>query len=389
MKTAGVMIVVGVVLVATGGVLPHSAVHPPGGAPWFVAAPGSPYAVGKQPAAVSVGDVNGDGKADAVVANTGGDNVTVLLGDGLGGFRSAPDSPFAAGPKPHLIVPGDVNGDGKLDCAVTEHDSTEGRVFLGKGDGRFERAPRSPFVAHSGKPHNHGLSLADVNRDGRLDIVTSNQDDNSVSVLLGDGKGGFAPATGSPFRVGGSPYPHALGDVNSDGNTDIVTPNVRGNSMSVLLGDGKGGFRAAAGSPVQVPTRPYYAGLGDVNGDGKLDAVLSHDDVNFVSVLLGDGRGGFHAAPSSPIDLGVRGWRILLRDLNGDRRLDLITSSGFAGVIVMAGDGRGGFSPAPGSPYPTGRGPWSLDVGDVNGDGKLDVVTANNEANSVTVLLGK
>jgi hypothetical protein len=126
-----------------------------------------------------------------------------------------------------------------------------------------------------------------------------------------------------------------------------------------------------------------------VNNDGKLDAVLSHDDVNFVSVLLGDGRGGFQAAPSSPVDLGARGWRILLRDLNSDRRLDLVTSSGLAGVTVMVGDGRGGFSQAPGSPYLTGRGPWSLDIGDLNGDGKLDVVTANNEANSVTVLLGK
>jgi len=376
-------------LIAVGAALLHSAVHPPGGAPWFVAAPGSPYAVGKQPAAVSIGDVNGDGKADAVVANTGGDNMMVLLGDGLGGFRNAPDSPFAAGPKPHLIVLGDVNGDGKLDCAVTEHDSTEVRVFLGKGDGRFEGAPRSPFVAHSAKPHNHGLSLADVNRDGRLDIITSNQDDNSVSVLLGDGKAGFAPTTGSPFRVGASPYPHALGDVNGDGNPDIVTPNVRGNTLSVLLGDGKGGFRPAAGSPVQVPARPYYAGLGDVNGDGKLDVVLSHDDVNFVSVLLGDGRGGFRPAPSSPVDLGARGSKILLRDLSRDGRLDLVISSGFVGVIVMAGDGRGGFSRVPGSPYATGRGSWNMDVGDLNGDGKLDVVTANNEANSVTVLLGK
>lgn len=388
MRTAGARIT-GLVLVAVGGTLLGTAAHPSSGAPLFVAAPGSPFAVGRQPAGVAIGDLNGDGKPDAVVANSGSDNATVLLGDGRGGFREAPDSPFSAGPKPHLVVLGDVNGDGKLDCAVTEHDSTEVRVFLGKGDGRFERAPGPPFIAHSGKPHNHGLSFADVNRDGRLDLITSNQDDNSVSVLLGDGKGGFAPAPGSPFPVGRSPYPHAIGDVNGDGNPDIVAPNVRGSSMSVLLGDGKGGFRAAGGSSVQVPARPYHAGLGDVNGDGKLDAVLSHDDVNFVSVLLGDGRGGFRPTPSSPVDLGARGSKILLRDLNGDGRLDLVSSSGFVGVIVMAGDGRGGFSRVPGSPYATGHGSWNMDVGDLNGDGRLDVVTANNEANSVTVLLGK
>jgi hypothetical protein len=389
MRIYGVTAVVSVGL-AIGGGMPHPTAAPASsGAPWFVSAPGSPFAVGKQPTAVAVGEVNGDGKADALVTNTDDDNVTVLLGDGKGGFRNAPGSPFASGPKPHLIVLGDVNGDGKLDCAVTEHDSAEVRVFLGKGDGRFERAPRSPFMAHTGKAHNHGLSFADVNRDGKPDLVTSNQEDNSVSVLLGDGKGGFAPAAGSPFPVGNSPYPHAIGDVNGDGNPDILSPNVRGNSMSVLLGDGHGGFRTAAGSPVRTPARPYHAGLGDVNGDGKLDAALSHDDVSFVSVWLGDGRGGFHPAPSSPVDLGARGSKILLRDLNRDGRLDMVVSSGFVGVIVMAGDGRGGFSRAPGPPYATGRGSWNMDVGDLNGDGKLDLVTANNEADSITVLLGR
>ena len=388
MRTAGVITVAGLALVAVGVALLHSAAPSQRGAGLSVPATGSPHAVGKQPAAVSIGDVNGDRKADTVVANTGGDNITVLLGGGLGGFRNAPDSPFAGGPKPHLIVLGDVNGDSKLDCAVTEHDSTEVRVFLGKNDGRFERAPRSPFVAHSGKPHNHGLSLADVNRDGRLDIITSNQDDNSVSVLLGDGDGGFAPATGSPFRVGASPYPHALGDVNGDGNPDIVTPNVRGNSMSVLLGDGKGGFRAAPGSPYHVEMRPYHAELGYVNGDKHLDAVVTHDDITLVSVLLGDGRGGFLAAPASPADTRWRGGKVMLRDVNGDGRTDLITCTG-GSVIVLRGDGHGGFTPAPGSPYATPGGSWGMDMGDFNGDGKLDVVTANNEANSLTVLLGK
>lgn len=354
----------------------------------FHPAPGSPISVGTQPSTVVLGDVNGDGKLDILTANSRSNDVTVLLGDGHAGFRPAAGSPFAAGAHPHLLALGDVNGDRKLDLAVTEHDSNEVRLFLGAGDGQFRVAPGSPFATGTGKPHNHGLSFADVNADGKLDIVTSNQNAKSVSVLLGDGKGGFTAASGSPFSAGGSPYPHAIGDVNGDGAPDIVTPNVQENSMGVLLGDGKGSFRMVPGAPYRVAFRPFYAALADVNGDGHLDAVLSHDDITLLSVLLGDGKGGFSAAPGSPVDLRARGSKILLRDANGDGRLDLITSA-MNGVHVLLGDGRGGFAPAPGSPFPAGRGPWGLDAGDLNGDGRLDIVTANYESNSVTVLLGR
>lgn len=381
-RIGGCLAAIGLSLLLQAGAVPPSSTL-------FTEAPGSPLAVGSQPAAVAVGDENSDGKLDAIVANSGSDNVSVLLGDGRGGFRNAPQSPFAAGPKPHLVVLGDVNGDGALDLAVTEHDSNEVRVFLGLGDGRFRVARGSPFVAlRSARPDNHGLTFTDVNHDGKLDITTSNQNDKSVSVLLGDGKGGFAPAPGSPFAVGGTPYPHALGDLNEDGALDIVTPNVQENSMGVLLGDGKGGFRAAPGSLYHVEIRPYHAELGDVNGDKHLDAVLTHDDITLVSVLLGDGHGGFRAAPASPADTRRRGGKVMLRDVNGDGQTDLITCAG-GSVIVMLGDGRGGFTPAPGSPYATPGGSWGMDMGDFNGDGKLDIVTANSAGNSVTVLLGR
>jgi hypothetical protein len=354
----------------------------------FQPAPGSPIAVGTQPTGITIADVNGDGKLDILTANSRSNDVIVLLGDGRAGFRPAPGSPFAAGPHPHLLALGDVNGDQKLDLAVTEHDSNEVRLFFGSGDGRFRVAPGSPFATGTGKPHNHGLSFADVNADGKLDIVTSNQNAKSVSALLGDGKGSFTASAGSPFSAGGSPYPHAIGDINGDGAPDIITPNVQENTMGVLLGDGKGGFRMAPGAPIRVAFRPYHSALADVNGDGHLDAVLSHDDITLLSVLLGDGNGGFSAARGSPVDLRARGGMILLRDANGDGLLDIIISS-INGVHVLLGDGRGGFAPAPGSPFPAGRGPWSLGADDLNGDGKLDIVTANSESNSVTVLLGR
>jgi hypothetical protein len=361
------------------------------GKPLFEPAPGSPMAVGSGPADVVLGDVNGDARLDILTANTQSNNVSVLLGDGKGGFRAAPGSPFDAGPKPHLVALGDVNGDGAPDLAVTEHDSNDVRLFLGTGEGRFRPAPGSPFAAlRNARPHNHGLSLRDLDGDGRLDIVTSNQDDNSVSVLFGDGKGGFAPAPGSPFAVGASPYPHAISDVNGDGRADIVTPNVRDHTLTVLLGDGHGGFAPAAGSPLATGhRRPFYVALGDVDGDARLDALVSHDDVTLVSVWLGDGKGGFRKAAASPVDIGHMGWKLVLADYNRDGKLDF--AAGVLGnrVVVMLGDGRGGFTPAPGSPLAAGRGPWGVAAGDVNGDGKVDLVAANDEDGSVSVFLGR
>jgi hypothetical protein len=353
----------------------------------FTPATGFQLNIGSRPNDIAIGDWNKDGKLDIVTCNAG-DTVTVLLGNSRGGFTPAPGSPL--GVAAHLIAAGDVNNDRNLDLALTHHDSFGVIVLLGTGDGKFAAAPGSPFTAHEGtKPHNHGLALNDLNSDGNLDITTSNQDDNSVSVLLGNGRGGFTAASGSPFAVGRAPYPHAVGDVNGDGKLDIVTPNVGSNNVTVLLGDGRGGFIAAAGSPYAVASRPYYIAIGDVSGDAKPDLVTTHDDINQMTTLLGDGRGGFTAAPASPFDLGRRAYKLVTTDINGDARADLIIGTEASdSVAVLLSNERGGYTPAAGSPYKAGRNP-RVAIGDVNGDGKPDIITANNGSGDITVLLGK
>lgn len=380
-------LVICALMVLTPNCSAHSLRDAPSQQSLFTPAPGFPLNLGSRPNDIAVGDWNKDGKLD-IATCTDANTVIILLGNGRGGFTPAPNSPINVAA--HIIAAGDVNNDGNIDLALTHHDSFGVVVLLGTGDGKFAAAPGSPFIAHQGaKAHNHGLALNDLNSDGNLDITTSNQNDNSVSVLLGNGRGSFAPASGSPFAVGRAPYPHAVGDVNKDGNLDIVTPNVGSGNVTVLLGNGRGSFTAAASSPYKVESRPYYVVVGDVSGDGKPDIVTTHDDINLMSALLGDGRGGFSLAPGSPFDVGRRAYKLVGFDVNRDARMDLIIGTESSdSVTVLLSNVVGGFIPAAGSPFAAGRNP-RVAVGDVNGDGKADIITANNGSSDINVLYGK
>jgi hypothetical protein len=226
-----------------------------------------------------------------------------------------------------------------------------------------------------------------VNGDGFLDVETSNNNGNSVSVLLGDGRGGFRAAPGSPFRVGRAPYPLAVGDFDLDGKPDVATPDVQGDTVTVLLGDGRGSFAAAPGSPYRVDHRPYYAAAVRVNADRAPDLVVSHDDISTVTVLLNDGRGRFPT--SRKFDAGGQTWKIHAADFDRDGRTDLVMGLAPSSVCIFLGDGAGNFRRAPGSPIAVGRGPWGIAIGDLNGDRRTDVVTANSNDGTMSVLLAR
>jgi hypothetical protein len=348
---------------------------------------------------VALGALDGDRKLDLVAACGQDKAVTVLLGQGDGRFRAARGSPVKMADGPGDMVLGDLNGDSKTHLVVAHHDSYGVTLFLGDGRGGFALAPSSPVIMKEGRhPHTHGLNAGDLNGDGNLDLVAVNSDpDNDVSVALGDGRGGFTRAPGSPFAVGPSPYPGALGDLDGDGRLDIVAtatdpadrkvePSAN-RELTVLFGDGRGGFRRG-----RVPLRtaqPWFVAVADVTGDRKSDLVATHAERSSkLTVLLGDGRGAFAEAAASPFDLGHAAWHVAVEDADRDGKADVVAAA-HEGVRVMLGDGKGGFKPAPGSPFPAGKGAWRLAVGDVNGDGKPDVVTSNLESDSVTILLAQ
>lgn len=359
----------------------------------------APIAVGPMAGEPATGDLNKDGFLDIVIPcgtccgsapSPMSGHVQVLMGNGRGVFTTAPDSPIKIGSSARKVALGDANGDGKLDIFVAQHDSYDVVVLLGDGRGGFKPAASSPVVAASGpRPHTHDISAADIDGDGRLDLLTTNANDNTISALLGDGRGGFAQAPGSPFRAGRHPYDVVTTcDVNNDGKLDLVTPNLAGNAVMVMLGDGKGRFAEAAGAPFAVQTRPGYVAVGDLNRDGKPDIVATHDDYPIVAVLLGNGLGAFRATPESPLKPSFAVWGVAIGDVNGDGTSDLVCGSQMDdGIAILLGDGRGGFTESSVPAPRAGKISNYVALADFNSDGKLDIVATSYGSGEVTVFL--
>ena len=154
--------------------------------------------------------------------------------------------------------------------------------------------------------------------------------------------------------------------------------------MTLLLSDGKGGL-----SPHQLPIRtgePWFAAIADLNHDAKADIVATHHELNALTVMIGDGRGGFTEANGSPSDFGISLFELVIADVDGDRTMDVVATNGNS-IRVLSGDGRGGFRQS--ASIPVGPGAWRITAADVNADGAVDILTGNSESNSLSVLLGK
>ena len=248
------------------------------------------FPVGIHPAQVAVGDFNGDGKPDLVVSNVDSNTISVLLGNGDGTFQAAQSLPV--GLNPWYFALGDFNSDGILDLAVADYGCSQEchpspsntvLVLLGNGDGTFRPAPN--LTVGNGPA---GVAVADLNGDGKPDLVVANFDDNTLSVLLGNGDGTFRAAQ-TFGGVGPKPQTVAVGDFNGDGKPDLVAPNYGSNSISVLLGNGDGTFQAAQN--YLVDSAPVFVAVGDLNGDGKPDLAVADLHTFNISVLINNSGG--------------------------------------------------------------------------------------------------
>ena len=295
--------------------------------------------------AVRIADATGDGHLDVVVGGRDvrgrddfGAAVFLFAGDGSGGFAARRSIHVNGPPDVEDLAVGELTGDGVPDIAVVVDGSDKLIVLGGRGERRLTRLTQEPTA----------IALADVNRDGRLDALIqdgSDEEQNPGRVWLGNGRGGFT--AGGPFPSGGNLSPGAVhvADLNRDGLLDTVAQEFPDKAW-IGLGNGDGTFRQA---PALLGPR-YAVALGDLNGDGWLDAAGTDewDDSGSLKPYLG-GPNGWDPRPWWVDHRGF--FDADIADADGDGRSDVIASVGFDGAFdqplrgftVLFGDGQGGF----------------------------------------------
>ena len=330
--------------------------------------------VGTTPQSVAVGDFNGDGKQDLIVANSGSDSVTRYTGTGAGTFSASVN--YSVGTWPMVVAVGDFNNDGKDDAVTANYTTNNVSVLIGSGSGAFAAA-----VNYAVGTAPYAVGVGDFNGDGKLDIAAANGNSANISVLLGTGTGTFGAATN--FTTGTTPNSITVGDFNGDGKQDIAVANRGSNTVSIFIGNGAGSF--AAKVDFTVGSSPYTTSLGDFNGDGKQDIVTANGGTTTVSVLIGNGAGSFAAATNFSVGGGP--YFVTVGDVNGDGKQDLATANfSTNNVSVLTGDGAGNFGGL--TNYTVGTNPGSITLGDFNADGYQDFAVTNSSSANMSVRLG-
>ena len=293
----------------------------------FAAAGGSPFATGSGPSKAVVADFNADGRSDFAVSNYVSGTVSVLLAQPLGGWALEGGSPGAQGAA--AVAAADVNGDNRPDLLVPDYNAGGVTVLL--------RQPGGGFVAEAGKPatgaNPRDLAVADFNADGRPDTAVTNLGSGTVTVLLRQPGGGFAAESGSPIPVGTQPNGIVARDLNGDGRPDLAVANYGSDSVTVLLRQPGGGFAPDPASPVAVGDGPIGIVAPDVNGDGIPDLAVANNAAGTVSVLLRRAAGSYDPDAGSPIGLPANPSGVASGDVDADGRPDLVVTSDQANVL--------------------------------------------------------
>jgi type II/III secretion system protein/VCBS repeat protein len=359
------------------------------GAPVSTTFPETTFNVGNNPVALAARDFNGDGLPDIAVANQNGNSISILLNDNQGKFTQPATSPILLGKNetgpvaiasaalrsPTTAVPSPA-----ADLVIANSGSDTVSVLLGNGDGTFTEAPGSPFAV--GKQPS-AVVIADFNGDGNLDFAVANKGDNSISVFQGDGTGVFTPFPKSPFLlpnvVAGSesgPTATVMGNFRNQGKPDFAVVNENSNTVSILFASGDnlfdGTFTEATNSPITVGKTPVAIAAGDLNGDAVPDLAVVNQADNTATILLNNGDATFTQSAGSPLATATTPAGVVIANFTNGANNDLVVSNTGQGTIgIYVGLGAGTFAPR--FELNTPNGPSAIISADFNGDQLPDV----------------
>jgi len=323
---------------------------------------------------IALGDIDGDNDVDALVANYSS-ATDVWVNNGTGAFSAHPTAPSFGSTESERVVLGDLDNDGDLDAIVCKRYGPL-YVWLNDGTGVFTPHPTSPTF---GNDNPIDVVLGDLDADGDLDALLVNATTYAGSTWLNGGTGNFtAHPTVPTFGTFASGEGIAVGDIDGDGDLDAIIANTNGEAETVWVNGGSGNFSAHPTTPQFGADNSLSVALGDLDGDGDLDAIVGNVAA-FETVWRNDGSGNFSPHPTTPsFDAGYETRAIALGDIDGDGDLDAAFADWTGGsnpARIYRNDGAASFSPF--GNYQSG---YTADLGlaDLDGDGDLDMMTAHS-----------
>lgn len=345
-------------------------------------------AVGSLPSSIKAGQIDSDGKLDLVVVNRGNNNVSVLRNTSSIGLLSfATHTDFAVGNGPNCVVVADLDGDGRAELAITNA-SARNLIVLNN------RTSSSTISFLGVNNISLGTSLAaiaitDLDGDTKPDVVIVDDSINSVSVLMNTSTIGTASFTRTDFTVGTLPDAVAIGDLDGDGKPDLAVANYTSNTISVLLNTSTlGSISFSSAISLNIGTTPSAVAIGDIDGDGKLDLAVTGQNTNTVRVLLNNSTiGSVNFSPATTFAVGTVPMSVAIGDIDGDGKPDLaIANQNSNNVSVLKNNSSiGSATFASATNFAVSIVPRSILMADLDGDGKLDLATANRASTGTTV----
>jgi gliding motility-associated-like protein len=355
------------------------------------------FTAGANPTSIAIGDLDSDGKPDLVVTNTNSNTITIFRNISSSGSITATSFAtgvsFSVGAQPYSVAIGDLDGDGKPDLAVSNYGSLTISVLHNTStSGSINTSSFAAKLDFSTGQEPFGVSIGDVDGDGKSEMVVSNIGNNTISIFRNTSSVGSIDASSfaarQNFAVNDVPNGTAIGDLDGDGKPDIVVAHYGSNpTVSVFRNiSSSGSINLSAKVDFALGSGPQTVVIGDIDGDGKPDLATANQNSNNISVLRNTATSGSIDASSfaAKVDFGTNAspQTIAIGDLDGDGKPDLATVSYNSNTVsILRNTASSGIinasSFASKVDYPTGGSPFGVAIGDLDGDGMADIAVGS------------